>query len=440
MAAIFGGTQSLHTNSYDEAVGLPTEQSARVARNTQLICQLETGLTSVADPWGGSYLMESLTDDLCDRAFEILEEVKGRGGMLKAIDSGWAKYCIEESATRMQARSKRLFLRSHDHLRSQKPVYLSVLFLTFPIYTGHHFCTIPKHRKSFSVDTGEDIIVGVNRYCREGEKDEDMKDVLVIDNATVLKEQLAKLDTLRKTRNEKVVTESLLSLTESAKLGSEANTSQGSHPQNLLHLSINAARVGATTGEISLALEEAWGRHVPSSPVVMGAYSDSFQRSSTESEDETKKEYADLREEVNTFAKSEGRHPRILVAKMGQDGHDRGARVIASGFSDLGYDVDVGPLFQTPTEVAQQAIDNDVHVIGISSQAAGHRTLIPELMSELIRMGGKDVLVICGGVIPKCDYDMLYKVGCAAIFGPGTRITDAARDVLRKIPTRNQSD
>uniref|UniRef100_A0A7S1FQE3 B12-binding domain-containing protein n=1 Tax=Corethron hystrix TaxID=216773 RepID=A0A7S1FQE3_9STRA len=314
MAAIFGGTQSLHTNSYDEAVGLPTEQSARVARNTQLICQLETGLTSVADPWGGSYLMESLTDDLCDRAFEILEEVKGRGGMLKAIDSGWAKYCIEESATRMQAR----------------------------------------------IDTGEDIIVGVNRYCREGEKDEDMKDVLVIDNATVLKEQLAKLDTLRKTRNEKVVTESLLSLTESAKLGSEANTSQGSHPQNLLHLSINAARVGATTGEISLALEEAWGRHVPSSPVVMGAYSDSFQRSSTESEDETKKEYADLREEVNTFAKSEGRHPRILVAKMGQDGHDRGARVIASGFSDLGYDVDVGPLFQTPTEVAQQAIDNDV--------------------------------------------------------------------------------
>lgn len=389
MAAVFGGTQSLHTNSLDEAVGLPTEFSARIARNTQLILQEETGISAVADPFGGSYMMESLTDDLVAKALEIIKEVEEEGGgMTKYIASGRAKLRIEESATKKQGR----------------------------------------------IDSGIDTVVGVNKYRVEETADGQAPSghkvqVLHIDNSKVRDSQIARLNALKESRDEELVARALAKLEESAMLGPDANTSDGNNPLNLLGLSIEAAKVRCTLGEISSALEKAWGRHVPSTSVVQGAYSASFNQELVK-----KDEFSDVQKEVQEFEKNEGRRPRILVAKMGQDGHDRGAKVIASGFSDIGFDVDVGALFQTPHEVARQAIDADVHVIGVSSQAAGHKTLIPALVEELKKLSSEHIIVVAGGVIPPDDYDFLKSHGCRAIFGPGTRIIDAARDVLRMIP------
>ncbi|GMI62907.1 hypothetical protein ScalyP_jg7967 [Parmales sp. scaly parma] len=381
MAAVMGGTQSLHTNSLDEAIGLPTEFSARVARNTQLIIQEETGITQVADPWGGSYMMEKLTDDLKAAAMEIIDEVEDLGGMTNAIESGMAKLRIEESATKKQAR----------------------------------------------IDSGKDVVVGVNKYRLE---EEGVTDVLQIDNTLVRKKQMDNLDSIRATRDEDEVCRCLDALQASA--GLSTSTSDGENANNLLHLAVEAARARCTLGEISSALENAWGRHVATTSVVQGAYKASFNASDDNSNID---EYDSVINLVKEFELREGRRPRILVAKMGQDGHDRGAKVIASGFSDLGYDVDIGPLFATPEEVAQQAIDSDVHVIGVSSQAAGHKTLVPALVKALKDQGVEDKVIIAGGVIPQQDYEFLYKEGCNAIFGPGTRITDAAREVLEKIPT-----
>ncbi len=385
MAAVQGGTQSLHTNSYDEAVGLPTVQTSRVARNTQLILQEETGMCDVADPWGGSYMMESLTDEMVNKAMEIIGEVESAGGMTEYIGSGMAKWRIEESATKKQGR----------------------------------------------IDSGEDIVVGVNKY-RIDDKDGTMEhqDVLQIDNSTVRAQQIAQLEKLKSERDENKVKAALEKLEASAKL--DRNTSHGDDPDNLLRLSIEASKARCTLGEISLALENAWGRHRPSSTVVQGAYSAAFSSKASGGQDE----YNEILQEVEAFEASHGRRPRILVAKMGQDGHDRGAKVIASGFSDLGFDVDVGPLFSTPEEVVLQALDSDVHVIGISSQAAGHKTLLPALKEELEKQGASNIIVVAGGVIPPQDYDFLLKESksCQAIFGPGTRIPDAARKVLSMIP------
>ena len=378
LAAVMGGTQSLHTNSFDEAMGLPTEFSARIARNTQLILQEESHVTKVADPWGGSYMMEALTRDLYDGAMEVVDEVERLGGMTKAIESGMAKLRIEESATKKQAR----------------------------------------------IDTGDEVIVGVNKYRLAQEQ---QMDVLSIDNSAVRQKQIERLERVKAERDPARVQAILAKLTESAGLPLDESTSSGSHPMNLLALSVEAARARCTLGEISDALEVKWGRHTPSSAVVQGAYMATFNKSVAE------KEYGMVLAQVEAFAKEEGRRPRILVAKMGQDGHDRGAKVIASGFSDLGYDVDVGPLFSTPEEAAQQAIDADVHVVGVSSQAAGHKTLVPALVKALAERGAGDILVVCGGVIPSQDYKILYKAGACAIFGPGTRITTAALQVLDKI-------
>lgn len=351
MASVLGGTQSLHTNSFDEAVGLPTEFSSRIARNTQLILQEETGICNVADPFGGSYMMEALTNDLIHASTELIHEVESMGGMTKAIESGWAKLKIEESATRKQSR----------------------------------------------IDSGQDIVVGVNKFRLD--KQESI-DVLQIDNSFVRKSQCEKLSKLKTFRNEQDVTDALMRIISAASDESK---------ENLLELSVNAARVRCTLGEISEALESVWGRHTPSTSVVQGAYSSSFS---------AKEEYNEVQKEVEAFLKIEGRRPRILVAKMGQDGHDRGAKVIASGFSDLGFDVDIGPLFSIPEEVAQQAIDADVHVVGVSSQAAGHRTLVPALIKELNRQDAGHILVVCGGVIPRQDYQFLRDAGCSSIFGP----------------------
>ena len=378
MAAVLGGTQSLHTNSFDEAIGLPTAFSARVARNTQLVLQEECQITAVADPWGGSYMMEKLTADLVARAMEIFEEVEGLGGMTAAIESGMAKLRIEESATKKQGR----------------------------------------------IDSGADVVVGVNKYRL---KEETVTDVLKIDNAKVRDSQIRRINDVKSKRDEAKAQACLKALEASARV--VESTSKGSHPQNLLSLSIDCAKARCTLGEMSSALENAWGRHVPKGSVVRGAYAASFQHGAGPTT-----EYERVLSHVKDFEKTEGRRPRILVAKMGQDGHDRGAKVISSGFSDLGYDVDVGSLFQTPAEVARQAVDNDVHVVGVSSQAAGHKFLVPELVKELKAMGGGDILVVCGGVIPQQDYQFLYDAGAAAIFGPGTRVTDAAMTVLGKIP------
>jgi len=375
MAAVLGGTQSLHTNSLDEAVGLPTEFSSRIARNTQLILQEETGIKNVADPFGGSHMMESLTDDLYSAALEVINEIEDMGGMTKFIESGMAKLRIEESATKKQGR----------------------------------------------IDSGREVIVGVNKFRLD---EEDDLNILQIDNSAVREKQVRKLEQLKKNRNSDDVKAALARLREAA-----SDTS--GDPRNLMELSVEAARVRCTLGEISEALESVWGRHVPNNTVVQGAYASNF--ANTE-----KEEYEMTTQLVEIFLAEEGRRPRILVAKMGQDGHDRGAKVIASGFSDLGFDVDVGPLFSTPEEVARQAIDADVHVIGVSSQAAGHRALVPSLVEELARQDAKHILVVCGGVIPRQDYEELFDAGCAAIFGPGTRITDAAREVLRKIEMSRQ--
>jgi len=381
MASVLGGTQSLHTNAYDEAVGLPTASSARVARNTQLIIQEETGICDVADPFGGSYMIESMTDEIYDKARAIIKEVDESGGMTQYIANGSAKLRIEESATRKQAR----------------------------------------------IDSGQEVIVGVNKYSLSKEDEaKEAIDVLQIDNTSVRKQQIERLEKLRAERDEAKVQDVLKRLEKSACLG--RSTSGGEDPDNLLRLCVEGAAARATLGEMSLALENAWGRHVASTSVVQGAYSSSF---ASDNEDKNK-EYADLLARVSAYAEKEGRRPRMLVAKMGQDGHDRGAKVIASGFSDIGFDVDMGALFQTPKEVALQALDADVHVIGISSQAAGHKTLLPALKKELEAAGASHIIVVAGGVIPPVDYDYLLKEtkSCQAVFGPGTRITDAAKLVL----------
>lgn len=378
MAAVMGGTQSLHTNAFDEALGLPTEFSARIARNTQLILQEETQITNVADPWGGSYMMETLTSELIEGAQEIIDEVEAVGGMTKAIDMGMAKMRIEESATKKQGR----------------------------------------------MDSGEDVVVGVNKY-RLGTPTK--VDVRSIDNTAVRNEQIVRLEATKARRNEEDVRKALAALSASASV--TESTGPGNNPNNLLGLAVKAARARATLGEISSALESVWGRHVATQQVVQGVYKATFSGKDGDSNDE----YIAVHKAVEEFAEKEGRRPRILVAKMGQDGHDRGAKVIASGFSDLGYDVDVGPLFSTPDEVAMQAIDADVHCVGVSSQAAGHKTLVPELVAALERANGSHIKVICGGVIPPQDYDFLKEAGAACIFGPGTKITDAARDVLTHI-------
>ena len=363
MAAALGGTQSLHTNSFDEAVGLPTPASARIARNTQLILQEETGITRTVDPLAGSYYVESLTASLVKEAGKLIDEVEALGGMTKAIDAGMPKMRIEESATRRQAR----------------------------------------------VDRGEETVVGVNKFNDEHE--EDRFDVLDIDNTKVRQQQIARLETVRASRDAAACKKALDALTEAAKSGSG----------NLLALSIDACRARATVGEISDALETAFSRHRAVIRSISGVYGAAY------AGDET---YERIKAEIEEFLSEKGRRPRMLVVKLGQDGHDRGAKVIATAFADLGFDVDVGPLFQTPEEAARQAIENDVHVIGVSSQAAGHKTLVPQLVEALKKQGAEDILVVCGGVIPHQDYDFLKKAGVAAIFGPGTNIPSAASEVV----------
>ncbi|GAA0188141.1 methylmalonyl-CoA mutase [Fulvivirga kasyanovii] len=365
LAAALGHTQSLHTNALDEAIALPTDFSARIARNTQLYLQNETGITHVVDPWGGSYYVESLTAELVDKAWALIEEVEELGGMAKAIESGVPKMRIEEAAARKQAR----------------------------------------------IDSGKDIIVGVNKYQTDEEPD---FDILEVDNTRVRNQQIERLNKMKAERNNEEVQQSLRALTESAKSG------QG----NLLELAVDAARKRATLGEISDAMEEVYGRHKATIRSISGIYSGEVKM------DNNFKEAKALSDQ---FAEEEGRRPRIMVAKMGQDGHDRGAKVIATSFADLGFDVDIGPLFQTPEEVAQQAAENDVHVIGASSLAAGHKTLIPELINALNKLGREDIMVIAGGVIPPKDYDYLYKAGVSGIFGPGTVIAEAAKDILNKL-------
>lgn len=365
MAAVFGGTQSLHTNSFDEALALPTPFSAGIARNTQLILQEETGIPKVIDPWAGSYLMECLTKDLYEAAEKVIEEVEELGGMAKAVAEGMPKLKIEECAARRQAR----------------------------------------------IDSGSETIVGVNKYKSETEE---KVDVLTIDNTKVRESQVAKLQEIKAKRDKKAVEEAMDAITKCCQTG------EG----NLLDLSIKAARVRCTVGEITYAMEKVVGRHVASDRMVSGAYKSEYGESD---------EITNCLKQVAKFTEAEGRRPRILVAKMGQDGHDRGAKVIATGFADLGFDVDIGPLFQTPDEVAQQAIDADVHVVGISTQAAGHRSLVPQLIETLKAQDRSDILVVCGGVIPPQDYDFLFEKGVSAVFGPGTRIPQAAMEVLRAL-------
>ena len=362
MSAVLGGTQSLHTNSFDEALALPTEFSARIARNTQLVIQEETGITNVVDPLAGSYYVESLTDELVKAAREIIDEVEELGGMTKAVETGMPKLRIEEAAALRQAR----------------------------------------------IDRGEEVIVGVNKYQLEVEPD---VDVLDIDNSAVRESQVARLAKVRSSRDSQVCQQTLDALTQAAKTG------EG----NLLALAVDAARARATVGEISDALESQWGRHKATQRSISGVYSSAYQGD---------KGFMNIKNKVEAFADTHGRRPRMLVVKMGQDGHDRGAKVIATAFADLGFDVDVGPMFQTPEEAAQQAIENDVHIVGVSSQAAGHKTLVPQLIASLKEQGAEDIIVICGGVIPPKDYDQLRADGVAAIFGPGTNIPVAAAEVL----------
>ena len=365
LGAVMGHTQSLHTNSLDEAIALPTDFSARIARNTQLILKEETGVTATVDPWGGSHYVEYLTDQLVNRAWTLIEEVEELGGMAKAIEAGLPKLRIEEAAAKKQAR----------------------------------------------IDSGKDIIVGVNRFQVDEKSEIEVRDV---DNEAVKEIQIARLNQLRKERDEKAVVQSLAALTESAKSGKG----------NLLELAIEAARKRATLGEISLAMEEILGRHQAKTQSISGVYA-----SAMENQDSFKK----ATELSEKFATLEGRRPRIMVAKMGQDGHDRGAKVIATGFADLGFDVDIGPLFQTPQEVAEQAIENDVHIVGASSLAAGHKTLVPQLVKALKELGRPDIMVVAGGVIPAKDYQFLYDAGVAAIFGPGTVLSEAAIRILEKL-------
>ena len=364
MSAVLGGTQSLHTNALDEAIALPTEFSSRIARNTQLILQEETGVTNVVDPLAGSYYVEKLTHDLAEAAWAIIEEVEEMGGMTKAVASGMPKLRIEEAAATRQA----------------------------------------------NIDRGTEVIVGVNKYRREKE---DAIDILDIDNAAVRASQIARLEKVRSERDAAACETALAELSRRAAEGG-----------NLLEAAVEAARARATVGEISMAMEKVFGRHRAEVKTLAGVYGAAY---------EGDEGFAAIQKSVEDFAEAEGRRPRMLVVKMGQDGHDRGAKVIATAFADIGFDVDVGPLFQTPSEAAQDAIDNDVHVIGISSQAAGHKTLAPQLVSALNDAGAGEILVICGGVIPQQDYEFLYGAGVKAIFGPGTNIPKAAQDILRLI-------
>lgn len=365
MSAVLGGTQSLHTNAFDEAIALPTDFSARIARNTQLILQNETGVTHVVDPLAGSYYVEKLTADLIEEAWKLIEEIEAMGGMTKAVASGMPKLRIEEAAARRQA----------------------------------------------AIDRGDEVIVGVNKFRPEHEEPVEIRE---IDNTRVREAQIARLEKVRASRDQEACDRALAALEEAARSGKG----------NLLELAIEAARARATVGEISMAMEKAFGRHRAEVKTLAGVYGAAY---------EGDEEFAAIQREVEAFAEEEGRRPRMLVVKMGQDGHDRGAKVIATAFADIGFDVDVGPLFQTPEEAAQDAIDNDVHVVGISSQAAGHKTLAPKLVEALHEAGADDIIVICGGVIPQQDYDFLKAHGVKAIFGPGTNIPAAAHDVLRLI-------
>jgi methylmalonyl-CoA mutase len=362
MAAVFGGTQSLHTNALDEAIALPTDFSARIARNTQLFLQLETEITRTVDPWGGSYYVEFLTDQIAQKAWELIEEVESYGGMVKAIEAGIPKMRIEEAAARKQAR----------------------------------------------IDGGKDIIVGVNLYQPE---EESPLEILEVDNAAVRLSQIERLRQIKAGRDQAAVDDILQQLTQAA-----------SDPKvNLLELAVEAARRRATLGEISLALEKVFGRYKASIRAISGVYS---------SELSMDEHFKKARLLTDTFLQLAGRRPRILVAKLGQDGHDRGAKVIATSFADLGFDVDVGPLFQTPAEAAMMAAENDVHILGVSSLAAGHKTLVPQVMKELEKLGRSDILVVCGGVIPRQDYEFLYNAGVVGIYGPGTVISKAAIEIL----------
>ncbi|GHV36151.1 methylmalonyl-CoA mutase [Bacteroidia bacterium] len=362
LAAALGHTQSLHTNALDEAIALPTDFSARIARNTQIYLQEETDICRVVDPWAGSYYVESLTKDLADKAWVLIEEVEKYGGMAKAIEAGIPKLRIEEAAAQKQAK----------------------------------------------IDTGTDVIVGLNKYKLEHE---DPIETLEVDNTLVRQAQIERLAKLKANRNEAEVQKVLNKLTESAKSG------EG----NLLELAIQAARANATLGEISYALEKIFGRYKATIKTISGVYKAELQQSEV---------FKKAMELSDKFAKKAGRRPRIMISKMGQDGHDRGAKVVATAFADIGFDVDMGPLFQTPAEAAKQAVENDVHILGVSSLAAGHKTLVPQVMDELKKLGRPDILVVVGGVIPPQDYDFLYKQGVAAIFGPGTVIADAASKLL----------
>jgi methylmalonyl-CoA mutase len=370
MAAVFGGTQSLHTNALDEAIALPTEFSSRIARNTQLIIQEETHITNVIDPWAGSYMMEKLTQDMADAAWKIIEEVEAMGGMTKAVDSGWAKLKIEAAAADKQAR----------------------------------------------IDSGQDVIVGVNKYKL---KSEDVVEARDIDNVAVRESQVARLKEIRSKRDAALVDAALAAITSAAEDGSG----------NLLDLSIQAIRLRATVGEVSDALEKAFGRHRADTNKVSGVYAAAYDSSNGD----TMEYWNALKADIAGFADKQGRRPRVMISKLGQDGHDRGAKVVATAFADLGFDVDMGPLFQTPEECARQAIENDVHAVGVSTLAAGHKTLVPAIIAELKQQGADDIIVFVGGVIPRQDYDFLYAAGVKGIYGPGTPIPVSARDVLSQI-------
>ncbi|MBS1226886.1 MAG: methylmalonyl-CoA mutase [Proteobacteria bacterium] len=365
MAAVFGGTQSLHTNALDEAIALPTAFSSRLARNTQLVIQEETHICNVVDPWAGSYMMEKLTQDMADKAWAIIEEIEAMGGMTKAVESGWAKMQVETCAAETQA----------------------------------------------LIDSGKRVIVGVNKYKLDKQDAIEIRD---IDNAAVRESQIARLKTIRAKRDSAAVQAALDALTECAKTG------EG----NLLDLTVKAMRLRATVGEVSDALEKIFGRFRANNQTISGVYGGVVEGIET---------WETIKADIEKFAAAQGRRPRIMIAKLGQDGHDRGAKVVATAFADLGFDIDVGPLFQTPEEAARQAIENDVHAIGCSSLAAGHKTLVPQLIKALKDQGSDDIIVFAGGVIPAQDYDELYAAGAKAIFGPGTRIEDSARKVLEEI-------
>ncbi|MGB6267769.1 MAG: methylmalonyl-CoA mutase [Olleya sp.] len=372
-AAAFGGTQSLHTNALDEAIALPTDFSARIARNTQIFLQEETHITKTVDPWAGSYYVEKLTHDIAQKAWSLIEEVEALGGMTKAIEAGIPKLRIEEAAARKQAR----------------------------------------------IDSGQDIIVGVNNYVLD---EEDAITTLEVDNQTVRLQQIEGLNKIKATRNTDKVNQALTHLTEAAQSWSDNSTDsllQGN--KNLLSLAVIAAKERATLGEISDALEAVFGRYKAQIKTFSGVYSKEIKND---------KSFAKAKELADQFAEQDGRRPRIMIAKMGQDGHDRGAKVVATGYADVGFDVDIGPLFQTPHEAAKQAVENDVHILGVSSLAAGHKTLVPQVIEALKTYGREDIMVIVGGVIPKQDYQYLFDAGAVAVFGPGTKISDTAIKIL----------